>query len=67
MSKPVIVVNESDEKKFEDRCADLVGQGYDLVTASCGVVETNDNWYCNYMAIFARQTVDDSQRKGDDS
>ena len=67
MCKPFIVINESDETKFEDRCAELAGRGYNLVTAHCGVVEPSDNWSCIYLAIFARCTVDDSQMGADDS
>lgn len=51
MKIPVVVVNESDDRRFEDNCARYFGEGYKLSSSSCGYVPAP--YDCNYfIAIF---------------
>jgi len=53
-AKPVVTVNESDSQIYEQKCADLIQQGYVLVSASCGFINSESYDYCSsFQAILA--------------
>jgi len=51
---PVIVVDESDSDKFEERCKRLHEEGYLLQSSSCGFANSEAYDYCTSLqAIWA--------------
>ena len=49
----LVIVNEQDEKVFEDKSNKLLEKGYDLISSSCGFVDSPSYDFCNvYQAMF---------------
>jgi len=56
MDKPVVVIEESDSTKFENKCADCIAMGYKLSSASCGFVNSESYEFCSsYQAILVKE------------
>lgn len=51
--KPIVVLEEHDPGKFEEKCEGLVGLGYKLSSSSCGFLDSKAYDFCgSFQAIF---------------
>lgn len=57
MSKyDVIVIDEYDDKKFENKCKNLLNKCYEMKACSCAVVQLEEYDFCSsYKAIFVKK------------
>jgi hypothetical protein len=54
---PVIVIDTTDDEKFETRCAELLHNGYKLHSSSCGFIQSEQDDFCaSFQAIFIHRT-----------
>ena len=52
----VKVIEESDYTAFETKCNTLLEEGYKVIAASCGFVNSEKYDFCNaYQAILVKQ------------
>ena len=56
--KPVVAINITDENEFEDRCKELIGDGYKLSSSYCGFANSESYDFCSsYQAIFVDSSL----------
>lgn len=52
MKSVIVIKEENDDVKFEQRCQEMSEKGYILSSSSCTAVKWKDNTYVVYIAIF---------------
>lgn len=57
---PVIAIEFSDKDQFQEKCENLITNGYKIMSSSCGFVDSSEYDFCSvYQAIFIDEGLSD--------
>lgn len=62
--KSVVILDESDAIKFENKCEILIKSGYTIHASSCGFVNSAEYDFCpSYQAVFVKNDPEEAPDK----